>query len=446
MTSIKLVVNGAQARAEVDGILTSGAVGIPVTIQYDSAWDGLTKNLVCTSGKWGPTGKPRVVLNVDGSATVAHEVMTADCHLYIGVEGRNADGTLVIPTVWADCGTIFPGANADADPSVAPAQPVWAQMQAQINELKKNCTSGQSSGMTAEQINALNGMFKVCAFTKADISAEYSAFKSTFGLPDSDDSGDAETGGETVTTYTVTNNLTNVTNSNTQTEVSSTDGYYSATLTVVDGYSMQSVVITMGGVDITADVYGDGGILITEVSGDIVITAVAGVALAYALAEPLAFPGSGNAVYDTGYAMYPNGTKDVSVCIDFDNTSSPWAAIILATANVTDGYKLHHTGNRKWRVHSNAADAETTATMPLENYRMVYIQPKSDAFAIYVLVDDVVTKITGTTFAYYPEASENTVTLGTDNTSFVGAINDFRVYDQILSDGQIEAYLRGGAI
>ena len=97
-------------------------------------------------------------------------------------------------------------------------------------------------------------------------------------------------------------------------------------------------------------------------------------------------------------------------------------------------------------MHSNAADAETTATMPLENYRIVYIQPENQAFKIYVLVDDVVTKLTGTTFAYYPEASENTVTLGTDNTSFVGAINDFRVYDQILSDGQIEAYLRGGAI
>lgn len=252
--------------------------------------------------------------------------------------------------------------------------------------------------------------------------------------------------GVEIPVYTVTNNLTNVTNSNTQTEVSSTDGYYSATLTVADGYSMQSVVITMGGVDITADVYGDGGILITEVTGDIVITAVAGVALAYALAEPLTFAGSGNAVYDTGYAMYPNGTKDVSVCIDFDHTSSPWSSITLATANVKYGYKLYHSGNQKWRVNSNAADAETALTKPLTNCRMVYTQPKSAAFAIYILVEDVVTKITGTTYAYYPAASENTVTLGTDNTSFAGAINDFRVYDQILSDGQIEAYLRGGAI
>ena len=37
MTSIKLTVTGASARAEVDGLLTSGMVGIPVTISYDGA-------------------------------------------------------------------------------------------------------------------------------------------------------------------------------------------------------------------------------------------------------------------------------------------------------------------------------------------------------------------------------------------------------------------------
>lgn len=313
--------------------------------------------------------------------------------------------------------------------------------------LENNTPSENGGGLTVAQVNALNGMFKIVAFT-TDPTDTYATFKTAFGIADTGGGGDTPPDDTTdpIAKYTVTNNLTNVTNSNAQTEVSSTDGYYSATLTAADGYSMQSVVITMGGIDITDSVYGDGGILITEVTGDIVITAVAGVALAYALAEPLAFPGSGNAVYDTGYAMYPNGTKDVSVCIDFDHTSSPWSAITLATANVQYGYKLHHSGNQKWRVSSNAADAETTLTKPLTNCRMVYTQPKSAAFAIYVLVDDVVTKLTGTTFAYHPEASENTVTLGTDNTSFAGAINDFRVYDQILSDGQIEAYLRGGAI
>lgn len=36
-----------------------------------------------------------------------------------------------------------------------------------------------------EQINALDGMFKVCAFIKDDVSAEYTAFKTAFGIADS---------------------------------------------------------------------------------------------------------------------------------------------------------------------------------------------------------------------------------------------------------------------
>ena len=67
MTSIKLIVTGAAARAEVDGELTAGMVGIPVTIQYDSAWDGLTKTLVCKGGTcWhNGAGVVKSVLNVE---------------------------------------------------------------------------------------------------------------------------------------------------------------------------------------------------------------------------------------------------------------------------------------------------------------------------------------------------------------------------------------------
>lgn len=45
--------------------------------------------------------------------------------------------------------------------------------------------SGQNppqGGLTTAQINALDGMFKVCAFVKADVSPEYNAFMAAFGL------------------------------------------------------------------------------------------------------------------------------------------------------------------------------------------------------------------------------------------------------------------------
>lgn len=56
-----------------------------------------------------------------------------------------------------------------------------------IDSLVQN--SGGNAVLTAAQVASLNGMFKVCAFSKADISAEYSAFKTAFGI---EDSGDAE--------------------------------------------------------------------------------------------------------------------------------------------------------------------------------------------------------------------------------------------------------------
>ena len=144
MTSIKLIVSGASARAEVDGLLTSGMVGIPVTIVCDGAWDGLTKSMVCRAGHIVKT-----ILNVGNTATVAHECMVPNQTLLIGIEGRNADGTLVIPTIWARCGLICSGANADADPSTDPTLPVWARIESKIGSLDNLNTEAKDNLVAA---------------------------------------------------------------------------------------------------------------------------------------------------------------------------------------------------------------------------------------------------------------------------------------------------------
>ena len=78
------------------------------------------------------------------------------------------------------------------------------------------------------------------------------------------------------TAYSITNNLTGVTNSSTAVSVDSGDAY-SGTLTAGTGLTMSSVVITMGGTDITATAYddSDGSISISAVIGNVVITAFA---------------------------------------------------------------------------------------------------------------------------------------------------------------------------
>ena len=74
------------------------------------------------------------------------------------------------------------------------------------------------------------------------------------------------------TIYTVTNTLTNVITNNDATKVIS-GKEYTATLTPVSGYTSMSVTVMMGGNDITSTSYSNGVITITEVTGDILITA-----------------------------------------------------------------------------------------------------------------------------------------------------------------------------
>lgn len=74
--------------------------------------------------------------------------------------------------------------------------------------------------------------------------------------------------------YTVTNTLSNCTNSNSASTVAN-GGSYSATITAAEGYTLGSVTVTMGGTDISSTAVSGGTITISEVTGNIIITATA---------------------------------------------------------------------------------------------------------------------------------------------------------------------------
>ena len=52
-----------------------------------------------------------------------------------------------------------------------------------LSELSATVNNLSTKGLTTAQINALDGMFKKCAFT-GDVTAEYEAFKTAFGITD----------------------------------------------------------------------------------------------------------------------------------------------------------------------------------------------------------------------------------------------------------------------
>ena len=77
-----------------------------------------------------------------------------------------------------------------------------------------------------------------------------------------------------VDSYTVTQNLTNVTSDYTKQAVN-TGEQVEANLTADSGYELGDVTVMMGGEDITATAYSAGKVTIASATGDIVITAAA---------------------------------------------------------------------------------------------------------------------------------------------------------------------------
>ena len=182
---------------------------------------------------------------------------------------------------------------------------------AELDELKStggngsNSDSGQNAngGLSTTAANLLVEILRNGVYS-ADQSANITALAEVLAAtepdsPDVPDVPDVPDDPDAVV-YTVTNNLTNVTNSNAAVSVTEGAGY-AATLTAAEGYTLDggTVTVTMGGVDITGTVYLDGDISIVTVSGDIVITATA-------TAKPLDVPlitmdaSSGNIVYSDG--------------------------------------------------------------------------------------------------------------------------------------------------
>lgn len=134
--------------------------------------------------------------------------------LLVGVYGVDAEGETATPTLWLE-GYVRSAADPSGDPSTDPALPVWAQLE--------------------QRIQALENRETFCS---------------------------------------VTNELNHVT-SNNQTDRVVRGSSYRAALTAEEGYALTGVSVMMGGMDVTASVYNAGNIVISSVSGDIIIIASA---------------------------------------------------------------------------------------------------------------------------------------------------------------------------
>lgn len=107
MEGIKIEVTGNIAKViEKPLHIISGTVGLPVEFTFDSHWDGLRKIAVCQAGH---ITKDTVLVN-NTTAVPAAVLANPNVRLNIGVYGTNEDGSLAIPTIWANLGQIREGA------------------------------------------------------------------------------------------------------------------------------------------------------------------------------------------------------------------------------------------------------------------------------------------------------------------------------------------------
>lgn len=149
MTTIKLCLSGATASATVDGPITHGMVGIRAEIQWDGAWNDLTKTMKIRCNDVCRTA----IVAEDGTALVPYECLIAGQWLEIGMDGWDADGQLRNPSSWASCGMVKPSvAQVDAPEGAPPTPDALAKLQMLVG--KAETAAGALAGAADAAANS----------------------------------------------------------------------------------------------------------------------------------------------------------------------------------------------------------------------------------------------------------------------------------------------------
>ncbi len=184
--------------------------------------------------------------------------------------------------------------------------------------------------------------------------------------------------------FTVNSNLTDVTNSNTALTVTEGEAY-TATLTPIDGYIIDSVIITMGGEDITASAYADGVISISNVVGDITITATAkkngytniidtvGYSDGYRLSTSSGNLTEAEGYTSTGMITIPSTIANSATVrtqgVNFNKSTSCAIVIYNSSGERVGATQLYNKGSSEFNGFTWNFDAEGNMTM---NYSSTY--------------------------------------------------------------------------
>ena len=177
-----ITVSAAEAAVEKSEIITRGRVGLQCRFRFSPEWKGLAKTAVFSGAE------DRDVIITGDTVTVPAECLSeANRPLWVGVCGKSGDGTVVIPTVYAQLGQIEPGASPSGKEPAAPTPDVVAQIQqaaanaeAMARSVRDDADLGRFAGPAGEA-----GGWYTPAVTQPDENTLRVAFTpSKEGMPD----------------------------------------------------------------------------------------------------------------------------------------------------------------------------------------------------------------------------------------------------------------------
>lgn len=219
-----------------------------------------------------------------------------------------------------------PHPDGTTDGTQETMQNLETRLQSEINDLSDRIDDIEAggSGLSQTEKNLILTLFSKAAYAESDAESAYDALENLW----------------TTTTRTITYNLSHVISSNTTASVESGQSY-TTTLTASTNYTINSVTVTMGGVDVTSTTYSSGTVSIPSVTGNIVITATAVLA---AQSITATYTQSGT-VYDTDSldslkadlvvtANYAGGTSETVPASDYTLSGT----LTVGTSTITVSY------------------------------------------------------------------------------------------------------------
>lgn len=324
-----------------------------------------------------------------------------------------------------------------------------------------SCTITSNDGYTIDSITVTMGGNNI---TSSAVSGNTITINSVSGdIVITAVATETSSGGDT-NTYTITYNLSNCISNNNNTIIDK-GGSYTALITPNSDYTMRSITVMMGGTDVTSTVVNNYTINITNVTGNIVITATATQsssgdasqdALVYSLPSETTFTGSN--YIDTGVRLFTSNT-DWTIFIDYQLADTTQANKQLFscttktdTSNKVFGMYMYSQRCMLYGTGVGSAIKINDATGDTSRRKIAITKSGSnliinhDTTNSWDVANGYTQQFTYNSTTY--SSITNSLVLGVDNSNpeafidyFIGTIYQCKIYNKALSDSEITTLL-----